>query len=148
RNEMARSSEYADGFSVAHFLLQFVLIGAIFYVWSSPIIHPLKVMVVLFHEMSHGLVALLSGGKVVSILVTADEGGACESEGGMTLLIVGAGYLGGMFFGGLLLYLSRIRGCVAPVYILLTLVLSAAIFTVFQDAYTRRFATVLAGSFI
>ncbi len=145
---MGRSSDCAESFSVAQCILQCFLISIVFFFWHSPAIQPVKLMVVLFHEMSHGIVALASGGKVLNIGITADEGGFCESDGGVTLLIVSAGYLGSMLTGGLLLYLSRIRGCVAGVYILLTLTLTAAIFTVLHDSYSRTFATSLAGSFI
>lgn len=145
---MGRSSEYADNFSVSQFIVQCLLIGMVFCFWHSPAIQPVKLMVVLFHEMSHGIVALASGGRVLNIAITADEGGWCESDGGVTVLIVSAGYLGSMLTGGLMLYLSRFRASVTGVYILLTLTLTAAIFTVLHDAYSRTFATSLAGSFI
>jgi hypothetical protein len=53
-----------------------------------------------------------------------------------------------MFFGGMMLYLSRSRFFVSMVYGVLTLVLGAAIFTVLQDSYSRTFACALGGSFI
>ena len=145
---MARAAEYREGVSVPLIVWQSFLISAVFYMWASPVIQPVKLMVVLFHEMSHGLMALASGGRVLEILITADEGGACETEGGVALLIVSAGYLGSMFFGGLLLYLSRFKGCVPVVFTALTLTLGAAIFTVLHDPYSRTFASALAGSFI
>lgn len=145
---MGRRSESAEGFSVSLCLLQITLISGAFYLWTSPLLHPVKLMVVLFHEMSHGLMAIATGGKVLNIIVSADEGGACNSEGGIGVLIVSAGYLGSMFLGGLILYLSRFRGWAAAVYLLLTMLLATAIFTVLHDPYTRRFATGLAGSFI
>src|SRR5262249_15365320 len=80
--------------------------------------------------------------------ITSDEGGACETEGGIALLIVSSGYLGSMMFGGLILYLSRFRGGLPVVYTLLTLLLGAAIFTVLHEPYSRTFAMGLAGSFI
>jgi hypothetical protein len=137
-----------EGISVTSVVTQCLLISLIFYLWSSPVIQPVKIMAVLFHEMSHGLMAIVSGGKVLSIAITADEGGACETEGGVGELIVSAGYMGSMFFGGLLLYLSRYRGCVPIVYTLLTMVVTTAIFTVLHDPYSRTFATGLAASFI
>jgi hypothetical protein len=145
---MARAAEYREGVSVPLIVWQSFLISAVFYMWASPVIQPVKIMVVLFHEMSHGLMALASGGRVVEIVITADEGGACETEGGVALLIVSAGYLGSMFFGGLLLYLSRFKGCVPVVFTALTLTLGAAIFTVLHDPYSRTFASALAASFI
>ena len=136
------------GFSLQNVVLQLILTALVFYAWSSPAIQPVKLMVVLFHEMSHGLVALLTGGKVVAIQITSNEGGACETEGGSALLIVSAGYLGSMFFGGLILYLSRARHFVPMVFGLLTIILVAAIATVLRDSYSRTFASCLAGAFI
>ena len=140
--------EPTEDFSVGSLIVQMFLMGLVFYLWTSPVIHPVKIMVVLFHEMSHGIMALASGGQVQSIVVTADEGGSCVTVGGIGVLIVSAGYLGSMFFGGLLLYLSKVRGSVPIVYSLLTLLITAAICTVLHDPYTRAFATGLAGTFI
>lgn len=145
---MEAASETSEGFSISQVCWQCLLMCLVFYLWYSPVIQPVKIMVVLFHEMSHGLMAIASGGQVLQIGITADEGGACETEGGIPLLIVSAGYLGSMFFGGLLLYLSRFRRLVPAVYTLLTLTVAAAIFTVLHDPYSRTFATALAASFI
>lgn len=145
---MEKATDYRDGISLPSAVLQAFLMSLVVYLWASPVILPIKIMVVLFHEMSHGLMALLSGGKVISISITGEEGGSCETEGGIPALIVSAGYLGSMFFGGLLLYLSKYRGCVPVVYTFLTLTLAAAIFTVLHDPFPRTFATAIAGSFI
>lgn len=135
-------------FSVSHLALQVVLTCLVFYLWSSPLVQPIKLMVVLFHELSHGMMALFTGGKIISILITADEGGACETEGGSEALIVTAGYLGSMFVGGMILYLSRARHFVPLVFGLLTLILVAAITTVIRDSYSRTFASGLAVAFV
>jgi hypothetical protein len=145
---MGRSSEYHEEFSIAHFIMQFLLICMVIYLWSAPVMLPVKLLVVLFHEMSHGFMALATGGQVIEIIVTLDEGGSCETEGGSALFIISAGYLGSMFAGGLLLYLSRFRSCVPGVYIVLTVTLTAAIFTVLHDPNSRTLATSLAGAFI
>lgn len=145
---MGTESRESEAISIPSFLSQCFLISVVFYLWASPVIQPVKIMAVLFHEMSHGLMALASGGKVLNIVITADEGGACETEGGVALLIVSSGYLGSMFFGGLILYLSKHRGALPVVYTLLTLLLGAAIFTVLHEPYSRTFAMGLAASFV
>lgn len=145
---MAQPATRGEGLSVFLAVLQCFFISGLFYLWTSPVLQPLKLMVVLFHELSHGLMAILSGGRVLSILVTADEGGACETEGGVGFLIVGAGYLGSMFIGGVILYLSRFKEHVAGVFILLTTLLGVAIVTVLHDDYSRTFATGLAAVFL
>ena len=144
----AAPPDVSDGISLENIILQFALMSAIFYLWSSPLIQPVKIMVVLFHEMSHGLMAILTGGNVLSIWISPDEGGACETEGGMPLLVVSAGYLGSMFFGGMILYLSRFRVFVPMVFGLLALMVIAAIVTVLEESFSRSFAAVLAGTFI
>ncbi len=144
----ATGSKTDQRISTSEVVTQCLLICAVFYLWTSPVIQPVKVMVVLFHELSHGLAALLSGGEVLQIAVTADEGGCCESQGGIPALIVSAGYMGSMFFGGLVLYLSKFRGFVRFVYVLLAATLGVAILKVLHDPYSRTFATALAGSFI
>ncbi|MCZ6796129.1 MAG: M50 family metallopeptidase [Planctomycetota bacterium] len=145
---MIASPRKSEGISLHNVVLQFGLMSVIFYLWSSPIMQPAKIMVVLFHEMSHGLMAIVTGGKVVSIEIRADEGGACETEGGMPLFIVSAGYLGSMFFGGLILYLSRFRDFVPLVYGMLTLVIISAVVTVLSGSYSKTFCVVLAALFI
>ena len=135
-------------FSLNHLVLQLGLTCLVFYLWSSPVVQPIKLMVVLFHEISHGMMALFSGGKIISILITADEGGACETEGGSETMIVTAGYLGSMLVGGMILYLSRAKHFVPLVFGLLTLILVAAITTVIRDSYSRTFASGLAVAFV
>ncbi len=142
------SAEYTTGVSVTRLVFQCFVICAVFAMWTSPIIQPVKIMVVLLHEMSHGLMALLTGGQVVSIAITQSEGGLCETEGGIVALIVSAGYLGSMLFGGFLLYFSKFKESAPIVYTVLTLTLAAAIFTVLRDPFSRTFATGLAATFI
>jgi hypothetical protein len=145
---MSNQHERREGFSLPFGILQLALMAVVVYLWASPVLQPVKLMVVLFHEMSHGLMAIVTGGKVLSILITADEGGACETEGGSAAVIVSAGYLGSMFLGGLILCLSRHRSSVPVVYGMLTLILVSAVATVLRDPYSRTFASALAAAFI
>ena len=72
-------------------------------IWDWRVLFPVKVFVVLLHEMSHGLAALLTGGSIVKILVSPDLGGVCTTRGGWDLLVIPAGYLGSMALGGAIL---------------------------------------------
>ena len=74
--------------------------------WGSAFVYPLKVFVVFLHEISHGLAAALTGGRIVAIGLTFDEGGVCVTDGGSRFLILNAGYLGSLFWGALFLVLS------------------------------------------
>jgi hypothetical protein len=76
------------------------------YFWQSAALIPLKILVVFFHESSHALATILSGGKVLSMQVDPQQGGAVQSLGGWPFLIVSAGYLGSLVIGALLLVLA------------------------------------------
>jgi hypothetical protein len=67
--------------------------------WATPVVLPLRVFVVLLHEISHALAALLTGGSVERILVHANEGGATYIRGGNAFIILSAGYLGSLLWG-------------------------------------------------
>ena len=75
----------------------------VFLFWDWPLLYPLRVFVVLLHELGHGLAAVLTGGSLERIAVNPDLSGVCWSRGGWRLVILPAGYLGSMLFGGLLL---------------------------------------------
>ena len=74
--------------------------------WDTVVVYPLRVFVVFLHEISHGIAAALTGGRIVAIGLTVDEGGVCVTEGGSRFLILNAGYLGSLFWGALFLVLS------------------------------------------
>ena len=68
---------------------------------------PLKIIVVLFHELGHASAALLTGGEVLEIGLSPQEGGYTITRGGNPLVILNAGYLGSMLTGMLFLVFSR-----------------------------------------
>jgi hypothetical protein len=74
--------------------------------WNTPVIYPVKIFVVLLHELSHGLAALVTGGSIEKIVINADQGGVCYTRGGSMLFILAAGYLGSMVWGSLILVLA------------------------------------------
>jgi len=92
------------------FLLGF---GAYFTVlwllWSSPVVYPLKVFVVLLHEVSHGMAALATGGTIQRIVLDPGQGGACHCPGGSAFLTLSAGYLGSLLWGTGLVLLAQAR---------------------------------------
>ena len=84
----------------------FFLFVSIAVFWNYDWIKPLKLIVVFFHEVSHGMGALLTGGKVNSIFISWDESGYTVTEGGNFMTIASAGYIGCMLWGSLMLYTS------------------------------------------
>lgn len=74
--------------------------------WGTFVVTPLKIFVVLLHEISHGLAAVFTGGKIVKIEINAQQGGVCTSAGGIRFIVTSAGYLGSMLWGALILVVA------------------------------------------
>ncbi len=73
---------------------------------ALPLVHlPFDWFQTFFHELSHGLAALLTGGEILAIRIAADTSGSCLTSGGIPLVILFAGYAGGALWG-YLIYLS------------------------------------------
>lgn len=79
-----------------------VLIILISVSWNSPVLLPLKWLVVFFHESSHAVATILTGGVVQSLLIVPEQGGQVISSGGNRFIILSAGYLGSLLCGLLL----------------------------------------------
>jgi len=77
----------------------FALTALVVALWGTPVVVPLKILVVFFHELAHGLAAILTGGKIVSITLSTDQGGVTTTIGGSRFLILSAGYVGSLLFG-------------------------------------------------
>ncbi|GMR12553.1 MAG: hypothetical protein BMS9Abin29_0743 [Gemmatimonadota bacterium] len=85
------------------FLAGFVFyFGALWLVWDTAFIYPLKIFVVLLHEISHAAVAVATGGVIERIVLDPNQGGACYCPGGNAFLTLSAGYLGSLAWGGLM----------------------------------------------
>ena len=56
--------------------------------WHHWLVLPLKLLVVLFHELGHAFVTVLTGGSVVELGVSLDQGGHTLSRGGNRFLIL------------------------------------------------------------
>lgn len=95
--------ETLDWRECGNLLFLFVVAVAL---WNTGALFPLRTLVVFFHEISHGLAALITGGSIVKMQVTLGEGGQCVTRGGWTIIILSAGYIGSMVWGGLLLQLA------------------------------------------
>jgi hypothetical protein len=82
------------------------LMLAVVLLWNTFLLYPLKILVVFFHELSHGLAAVVTGGSIEQIMVTREEGGLCVIAGGSRFLTLTAGYLGSLAWGGAILVLA------------------------------------------
>lgn len=81
---------------------------AIFFLWPYPVLYPLKLLVVFFHEASHALMTVATGGSVVEMVINPEQGGHVLSRGGNRILTLTAGYLGSLLWGAAL-YLLAVR---------------------------------------
>jgi hypothetical protein len=90
-------------------VLPLALAGAALLLWDTFVVYPFRLFVVFLHEISHGLAAIATGGSIVSIGLSFDEGGVCLTRGGWPFLILNAGYLGSLLWGALFLLLGGRR---------------------------------------
>jgi len=96
--------------------------------WLHILAYPFRLLTTLAHEMSHGLAALLTGGKFERFVVYADGSGVALTAGGWRFVVIASGYLGAALFGASLIWLGAIRrarrwalGVVGAVALLLSL---------------------------
>ena len=70
--------------------------------WDSQIIYPVKIFVVLLHEISHAIAAIVSGGSVEKIFLDVHLAGSTITKGGNQILIALSGYIGSLIIGSLI----------------------------------------------
>jgi hypothetical protein len=88
-----------------HWQLAAIII-AVFLLWTTPVMIPLKILVVFLHELSHAMTAVFTGGDIISISVSPAEGGEAWTRGGSRFLTLSAGYLGSLLIGLALLWVA------------------------------------------
>lgn len=115
--------------------------------WGTFVVTPLKIFVVLMHEVSHGLAAVFTGGSIVRIEISAQQGGVCYTAGGIRFFVTSAGYLGSMLWGVLILVLSsRVKAArfvSMGIGVLLLVITLAYVRTIFGFAFGVAFAGFL-----
>lgn len=116
------------------------LITAIFLLWHYPILYPLKLLVVFFHESSHALMTVTTGGSVEELVINQMQGGHVISVGGNRFLTLTAGYLGSLIWG-VIIYLTAVRTELdkALMMILGVAVLAIAVFFI-RELFALAFA--------
>ena len=82
------------------------IIAVVFSLWQTPVVVPLKILIVFLHELSHAVAAWLTGGSVEQISLSPAQGGFAITRGGNRFAILSAGYLGSLLMGAALLMLA------------------------------------------
>ena len=122
---MARTSQRKLGF-VFGFAVFF---ACLWLLWNTPVVYPLKIFVVLLHEVSHAIAVVASGGAVTGITLDPYQGGATHFVGGSAFLALNAGYLGSLLWGALLFTAAQsgrvrsdwVNGAIGGIVIALTI---------------------------
>ena len=126
-----------------------VYFAAIWFLWATPFVYPIKLFVVLLHEISHGLAAILTGGQIVGIEVTPREGGLCRCPGGSPFLTLSAGYLGSLLWGGLMIWgAERFRSRSAWFVTGIALVAGVATLLYVRQPFAAAFGLAFAGALL
>lgn len=84
-------------------VLPLIMFAVALYFWETALVLPIKYLTVFFHELSHGLAAVFTGGQIVRIEVNANQSGVCWTAGGIRFIVLSAGYLGSLVWGAVIL---------------------------------------------
>lgn len=116
-----------------------------FIILQIPIVSiPFKWLESYFHEISHGLTAILTGGNIVNIQLFPNGAGLCTTRGGSAFFISLMGYGGAIIWGALLYSLASIHRKVAIGFsILLLALLGISILLWVRDLLTLFIVLVL-----
>jgi hypothetical protein len=105
---------------------------------------PFKWLESYFHEISHGLTALLTGGSIVKIQLFPNGAGLCTTRGGSAFFISLMGYGGAILWGSLIYYLASSHRKTAQIFsILLIGLLASSILLWVRDLLTLFIVVVL-----
>jgi hypothetical protein len=130
-------------------LLPLGLAAVCLLLWDTFLVYPFRLFVVFLHEISHGLAAVATGGRIVSIGLSVDEGGVCLTRGGWPFAILNAGYLGSLLWGAAFLLLggrrTQSRTVIAAVGVFTLVVTLVYVRTWFGLVYGLAAALVLLG---
>lgn len=127
----------------------FGLVILAFIVGLTPLRYPFQWLETYYHELSHGLAAILTRGKIGRIKLNWDGSGWCSTRGGSRLFILLMGYTGAALWGGYL-YLAGFKVGVTGSATLLQIELGILAFTTLfwvRDVITLIITATLASVF-
>lgn len=103
-------SESKNKISLTGVEIPLILAIIALFFWNSPVLLPVKLITVFFHELSHGLMAIITGGKITEITLKFNQGGTTHFYGGWSFFVASAGYLGSLLWGSGILLASLKKG--------------------------------------
>lgn len=95
------------------------------FLWDLPIVYPIKLLIVLIHEINHVIMTVLTGGSVHKIIFSLELYGSTITSGGNEILIAASGYLGSLLVGLILFYSAnneRLRNWVSTILSIIILI--------------------------
>jgi len=96
-----------------------------------------------FHELSHGIATILTGGSVSHIQLFPNGSGLCFSQGGSSLLIAYAGYFGAALWGYVIFLMATQKQTIRFTLTLLALTVAASLLFWARDVLTIIILSVL-----
>jgi hypothetical protein len=128
----------------------FILLVSAIIIKQLPLISiPFNWLESYFHEISHGIAAIITGGSVLRIQLFANGAGLCTTQGGMSFVISFAGYAGATLWGWGIYKLASAHQKAAQVFsIIIFLLLVSSIVFWGRDLLTWFILGVLAALFL
>ncbi|MCL1143060.1 M50 family metallopeptidase [Shewanella gaetbuli] len=106
---------------------------------------PIKWFESFFHELSHGIATIVTGGIVSHIELFPNGTGLCFSQGGSGIIIAFSGYMGAAVWGYIIFLLATWREGIRFTLTLLALTLVASIVFWVRDFLTLLIVIALVG---
>lgn len=91
----------------AEFLI--ILIIAFLFSYVPVISAPFTWVMTFFHEISHGIGALITGGSVIKIKLHLKGSGLCTTSGGFRFVVLQAGYIGAVVWGCMIYKMACVK---------------------------------------
>ncbi|WNC70944.1 M50 family metallopeptidase [Thalassotalea psychrophila] len=101
-----------------------------------------------FHELSHGLAAIVTGGKILQIELFPNGAGLCTTQGGIALIIAFSGYAGAVGWGVLIFKIADLKSSISryfSLFIVLLLAMSCLLWV--RDLLTLVIILILIATF-
>jgi hypothetical protein len=125
---------------------------AVLLIDATPLRRPFKWAETFYHELSHGLAAIVTGGRINRLVLRFDGSGVCIYQPGQRAIIIFMGYAGAALWGGLLYLIGTSMSLqAARVWLIVELTMIAIVFFCWvdlRDVQTRVILLFIAGIYL